>query len=42
MYVLNYSVGRPVYEKVMITQNEQETFIGDAAVSAKIYFIVFI
>ena len=28
-----YSVGRPVYQKVMITQNEQEIFIGDTAVS---------
>jgi centractin len=29
--VFNSYVGRPVYEKVMITQNEQETFIGEAA-----------
>lgn len=25
------SVGRPIYQKVMITQNEQDTFIGEAA-----------
>jgi len=29
--VFNSYVGRPIYEKVMITQNEQETFIGEAA-----------
>ena len=29
-----YSVGRPIHEKVMITQNEQEMFIGDSAVSS--------
>ena len=26
-----YSVGRPIYQKVMITQNDDEVFIGDAA-----------
>jgi len=26
-----FSVGRPIHQKVMITQNEQDTFIGDAA-----------
>ena len=25
------SVGRPIYQKVMITQNDDEVFIGDAA-----------
>lgn len=29
--VFNSYVGRPVYQKVMITQNEQDTFIGDTA-----------
>ncbi len=27
----NFSVGRPIYQKVMITQNDDEVFIGDAA-----------
>jgi len=29
--VFNSTVGRPIYQKVMITQNEQDTFIGEAA-----------
>jgi hypothetical protein len=32
-YVNENSVGRPIYQKVMITQNEQDVFIGDSAVS---------
>lgn len=29
--VFNSYVGRPMYQKVMITQNEQDTFIGNVA-----------
>jgi len=29
--VFNSYVGRPIYQKVMITQNDDEVFIGDAA-----------
>ena len=36
LFVSFLSVGRPIHEKVMITQNEQETFIGDAAVSTSL------
>ena len=35
--MLGYSVGRPKHDKVMITANEQDLFIGEVTVTAYIH-----